>query len=78
MSLAGPMIRENPRLPGKPEALPGSKWSGSAVMTAKSPLADKKMPVMDICRSLNASRPGLYRWIAVKPAIASPGGRTIR
>jgi transposase-like protein len=32
---------------------------------AKALCADKKMPVMDICRTLNVSRPTLYRWLAL-------------
>jgi len=35
------------------------------VVTAKALHADKKMPVMDICRTLNVSRPTLYRWLAL-------------
>ncbi len=42
------------------------------VVTARAPLADKKMLVMDICRTLNLSRPALYRRLAVKRALASP------
>jgi DNA invertase Pin-like site-specific DNA recombinase len=35
------------------------------VRTAKALHADKKMPVMDICRTLQVSRPTLYRWLAL-------------
>lgn len=35
------------------------------VQTAKTLHADKKMPVMDICRTLQVSRPTLYRWLAM-------------
>lgn len=35
------------------------------VVTAKALHADKKMPVMDICRTLQVSRPTLYRWLAL-------------
>lgn len=35
------------------------------VVTAKALHADKKMPVMDICRTLKVSRPTLYRWLAL-------------
>jgi DNA invertase Pin-like site-specific DNA recombinase len=35
------------------------------VVTAKAMHADKKMPVMDICRTLKVSRPTLYRWLAL-------------
>lgn len=35
------------------------------VQTAKTLHADKKMPVMDICRTLQVSRPTLYRWLAL-------------
>jgi DNA invertase Pin-like site-specific DNA recombinase len=36
------------------------------VQTAKTLHADKKMPVMDICRTLKVSRPTLYRYLAMK------------
>jgi DNA invertase Pin-like site-specific DNA recombinase len=35
------------------------------IQTAKTLHADKKMPVMDICRTLQVSRPTLYRWLAL-------------
>lgn len=35
------------------------------VVTAKALHADKRMPVMDICRTLNVSRPTLCRWLAL-------------
>jgi DNA invertase Pin-like site-specific DNA recombinase len=35
------------------------------IVTARSLHADKKMPVMDICRTLKVSRPTLYRWLAL-------------
>jgi len=35
------------------------------VQTAKTLHGDKKMPVMDICRTLQVSRPTLYRWLAL-------------
>ncbi len=35
------------------------------IVTAKALHADKKMPVMDICRTLKVSRPTLYRWLAL-------------
>ena len=35
------------------------------VVTAKALYSDKKMPVMDICRTLNVSRPTLYRWLTL-------------
>lgn len=35
------------------------------VQTAKALHADKKMPVPDICRTLQVSRPTLYRWLAL-------------
>ena len=37
----------------------------SRAVTAEALHADKKMPVMDICRTLNVSRPTLYRWLAL-------------
>jgi DNA invertase Pin-like site-specific DNA recombinase len=36
------------------------------IETAKTLHADKRMPVMDICRTLQVSRPTLYRWLALK------------
>lgn len=39
--------------------------SNPRVLTAKTLHADKKMPVMDICRTLNISRPTLYRYLAM-------------
>lgn len=35
------------------------------VQTAKTLHSDRKMPVMDICRTLQVSRPTLYRWLAL-------------
>jgi DNA invertase Pin-like site-specific DNA recombinase len=35
------------------------------VLTAKTLHADKKMPVADICTTLQVSRPTLYRWLAL-------------
>jgi DNA invertase Pin-like site-specific DNA recombinase len=35
------------------------------VLTARALYADKKMPVMDICKTLQISRPSLYRWLAL-------------
>lgn len=41
------------------------------IQTAKKLHADKSMPVVDICKTLQISRPTLYRWLAVKSAVAS-------
>lgn len=41
------------------------------VQTAKTLHADKNMPVTTICQTLKISRPTLYRWLAMKPAVAS-------
>ena len=35
------------------------------IQTAKALHSDKKMPVVDICRTLQVSRPTLYRWLAL-------------
>jgi len=35
------------------------------IRTAKALHGDKKMPVVDICRTLQVSRPTLYRWLAM-------------
>jgi DNA invertase Pin-like site-specific DNA recombinase len=41
------------------------------IQTAKKLHADKSMVVADICKTLQVSRPTLYRWIAVKPQPSS-------
>jgi DNA invertase Pin-like site-specific DNA recombinase len=41
------------------------------IQTAKKMHADKTMPVGDICKTLQISRPTLYRWLAMKSAVAS-------
>ncbi len=38
------------------------------VLTAKALHADKNMAVADICKTLQISRPSLYRWLALKDA----------
>lgn len=35
------------------------------IQTAKTLHADKKMPVADICKTLQVSRPTFYRWLAM-------------
>ena len=40
------------------------------IQTAKKLHADKTMVVGDICKTLQISRPTLYRWLAVKPKVA--------
>lgn len=39
--------------------------SDTRVITGKALYTDKKMPVPDICRTLQVSRPTLYRWLAL-------------
>lgn len=41
------------------------------IQTAKTLHANKNMPVVDICKTLQISRPTLYRWLAVKSAVPS-------
>jgi phage antirepressor YoqD-like protein len=41
------------------------------IQTAKKLHADKGMAVADICKTLQISRPTLYRWLAVRSAIAN-------
>jgi DNA invertase Pin-like site-specific DNA recombinase len=53
--------RARGRLGGRKPVLPNDP----RVQTAKTLHADKKMLVMDICRTLNVSRPTLYRWLAL-------------
>ena len=40
------------------------------VQTAKKMHADKGMVITDICKTLQISRPTLYRWLAMKSAVA--------
>ncbi|MCX6925150.1 MAG: helix-turn-helix domain-containing protein [Verrucomicrobia bacterium] len=37
------------------------------IQTARKLHADKNMPVGDILKTLQISRPTLYRWLAVQP-----------
>jgi predicted DNA-binding transcriptional regulator AlpA len=37
------------------------------IQTAKKLHADKSMGIADICKTLQVSRPTIYRWIAVRP-----------
>jgi len=41
------------------------------IQTAKKLHADKSMVIADICRTLQVSRPTLYRWVALKSAVGS-------
>jgi DNA invertase Pin-like site-specific DNA recombinase len=41
------------------------------IQTAKKLHADKNMVVADICKTLQISRPTLYRWLSVKPQATS-------
>jgi DNA invertase Pin-like site-specific DNA recombinase len=53
--------RARGRLGGRKSILPGDP----RVQTAKTLHADKKMAVIDICKTLQVSRPTLYRWLAL-------------
>lgn len=53
--------RARGRLGGRKLILPNDP----RVQTAKTLHADKKMPIVDICRTLQVSRPTLYRWLAL-------------
>lgn len=53
--------RARGRLGGRKPILP----TDPRVQTAKTLHADKKMAVVDICRTLQVSRPTLYRWLAL-------------
>ena len=41
------------------------------IQTAKKLHSDKGMVIADICKTLQISRPTLYRWLAVKSALPS-------
>jgi predicted DNA-binding transcriptional regulator AlpA len=41
------------------------------IQTAKKLHADKSMVIADICKTLQISRPTLYRWLPVKPPAAA-------
>jgi DNA invertase Pin-like site-specific DNA recombinase len=41
------------------------------IQTAKKLHADKGMVIADICKTLQISKPTLYRWLAVKPHLVS-------
>ena len=41
------------------------------IQTAKTLHANKNMPVVDICKTLQISRPTLYRWLALKSAVGA-------
>ena len=59
--------RDKRRLGGRP---PMSS-DDPRIQTAKKLHADKGMAVADICKTLQISRPTLYRWLAVRSAIAN-------
>ena len=42
------------------------------IQTARKLHADQSMVIADICKTLQISRPTLYRWLALKSAVASP------
>jgi DNA invertase Pin-like site-specific DNA recombinase len=58
--------RARGRLGGRPPMSPDD----SRIKTVKALHADKNMPVADILKTLQISRPTLYRWLAMKPMVA--------
>ena len=42
------------------------------IQTARKLHADQSMVIADICKTLQISRPTLYRWLALKSTVASP------
>ena len=59
--------RARGRLGGRPSMSPDD----SRIKTAKALHADKNMPVGDILKTLQISRPTLYRWLSTKPQPSS-------
>jgi DNA invertase Pin-like site-specific DNA recombinase len=57
--------RARGRLGGRPAMSPDD----SRIKTAKALHADKNMAVADILKTLQISRPTLYRWLAMKPPV---------
>ncbi len=60
--------RARGRLGGRPPM----SMADPRIQTAKKLHADKSMVIGDICKTLQISRPTLYRWLAVKSVVASP------
>ncbi len=54
------------RARGRKGGRPAIEVRDPRVQTAKKLYSDKQLPVVDICRTLNISRPTLYRWVALK------------
>jgi DNA invertase Pin-like site-specific DNA recombinase len=59
--------RARGRLGGRPPM----SMDDPRIQTAKKLHADKSMVIADICKTLQISRPTLYRWLAVKPQATS-------
>jgi DNA invertase Pin-like site-specific DNA recombinase len=57
--------RARERLGGRPPM----SLDDPRIQTAKKLHADKSMVIADICKTLQISRPTLYRWLAVKPPV---------
>jgi DNA invertase Pin-like site-specific DNA recombinase len=55
------------RARGRRGGRPAMSSDDPRIQTAKKLHADKSMAIADICKTLQVSRPTLYRWIAVKP-----------
>jgi DNA invertase Pin-like site-specific DNA recombinase len=62
---------ESARARGRLGGCPPMALDDPRIQTAKKLHADKSMVVADICKTLQISRPTLYRWLAVKSVIAS-------
>jgi DNA invertase Pin-like site-specific DNA recombinase len=59
--------RARGRLGGRPPM----SLNDPRIQTAKKLHADRSMVIADICKTLSISRPTLYRWLALKSAVAS-------
>ena len=62
------VARARGRLGGRPPM----SLDDPRIQTAQKLHGDKNMAIADICKTLQVSRPTLYRWVALKSAVASP------
>jgi DNA invertase Pin-like site-specific DNA recombinase len=61
---------DSARARGRLGGRPPMSTDDPRIQTAKTLHANKNMPVVDICKTLQISRPTLYRWLAVKSSVA--------
>ena len=62
---------DSARARGRLGGRPPMSLDDPRIQTAKTLHANKKMPVVDICKTLQISRPTLYRWLAMKSAVGA-------